>query len=76
MAENAKHQLRIVANSEVVALLCQKLQKEKEIGEDEFGEEHLEKCTVEIFASLSNAQLEIFFGGGSNNHPFGFQRRW
>jgi len=60
MAENAKHQLRIVANSEVVAVLYQKLQKEKVIGEDEFGEENLEKCTVGVFAGLSNAQLEAF----------------
>ena len=60
MAENAKHQLRIDANSEVVALICQKLQKEKVIGEDEFGEECLEKCTVEIFAGLNNAQLKAF----------------
>ncbi len=44
----------------MVALLCQKLQKEKVIGEDQFGEEHLEKCTVEIFAGLNNAQLEAF----------------
>ena len=43
IAENAKHQLRIDANSEVVALICQKLQKEMIIGEEEFGEEHLEK---------------------------------
>ena len=68
MAENAKHQLRIVANSEVVALLCQKLQKEKVIGEDEFGEEHLEKCTIEIFAGLSNAQLEAFIFARDTNY--------
>ncbi len=60
MAENAKHQLRIDANREVVSLICQKLQKENVIGEDEFGEVHLEKCTVEIFAGLTNAQLEAF----------------
>jgi hypothetical protein len=69
MAENAKHQLRIVANSEVVAVLYQKLQKEKVIGEDEFGEEHLEKCTVGVFAGLSNAQLEAFiFACDTNYH--------
>ena len=60
MAENAKHQLRIDANKEVVSLICQKLQKENVIGEVEFGELHMEKCTLEIFAGLTNAQLEAF----------------
>ncbi len=60
MAENAKHRLRIDANKEVVSLICQKLQKENVIGEDEFGEVHMEKCRLEIFAGLTNAQLEAF----------------
>ncbi len=60
MAENAKHQLRIDANKEVVSLIYQKLQKENVNGEDEFGEVHVEKCTLEIFAGLTNAQLEAF----------------
>ena len=68
MAENAKHQLRIDANSEVVALICQKLQKEKVIKEDKFGEEHLEKCTIEIFAGLMNAQLEAFIFASDTNY--------
>ncbi len=38
------------------------------IGEDEFGEEHLEKCTVEIFAGLSNAQLEAFIFARDTNY--------
>jgi hypothetical protein len=46
MAENAKQQLKIDANREVVALICHKLQKQNVIGEDKFGEVHLEKCMV------------------------------
>ncbi len=41
MAENAKHQLRIDANREVVDIICHKLQKENVIGDDKFGEVHL-----------------------------------
>jgi hypothetical protein len=50
----------IDANKEVVSPICQKLQKENVKGEDEFGEVHMEKCTLEIFAGLTNAQLEAF----------------
>jgi hypothetical protein len=58
IAENAKHQLRIDANREVIHIICHKLQKEDVIGDDEFGEVHLEKCTLEIFTGLTNPQLE------------------
>ncbi len=68
MAENAKHLLRIDANREVVALICQKLQKENAIGEDKFGKVHLEKCTVEIFAGMTNAQLEAFIFAHDTNY--------
>ncbi len=44
----------------MVARNCHKLQKQNVIGEDEFGEVHLEKCMVEIFAGLTNANLEAF----------------
>ena len=69
MAENAKQQLKIDANSEVVALICHKLQKQNLIGEEEFGEVHLEKCTVEIFASLTDVQHDAFiFARDTNYH--------
>ncbi len=38
------------------------------IGEDELGEEHLEKCMVEIFAGFSNAQLEAFIFAHDTNY--------
>jgi hypothetical protein len=39
------------------------------IGEDKFGEVHLEKFTVEIFAGLPNVQLEAFiFAHDTNYH--------
>ena len=68
MAKNAKHQLRIDANGEVVALICQKLQKENVIGEDKVSKVHLEKCTVEIFAGMTNAQLEAFIFARDTNY--------
>jgi hypothetical protein len=55
MAENAKQQLRIDANREVISLICHKLQKLNASGEDKFGEVQLEKYMVEIFTSLTNA---------------------
>jgi hypothetical protein len=69
MAENAKQQLKIDANREVVALICHKLQKQNLIGEEEFGEVHLEKCMVEIFASLTDVQHDAFiFAHDTNYH--------
>jgi hypothetical protein len=38
------------------------------IGENEFGEVHLGKCTVEIFAGLTNAQLEAFIFARENKY--------
>ncbi len=69
MAENAKHQLRIDADREVIDIICHKLQKENVIGDDKFGEVHLEKCTLEIFAGLTNLQFEAFiFARDTNYH--------
>ena len=38
------------------------------IGEVEFGEVCLEKCTAEIFAGLNNAQLEAFIFARDTNY--------
>jgi hypothetical protein len=68
MAENTKHQLRINENREVIDIICHKLQKENVIGDDKFGEVHLEKCTQEMFAGLTNLQLEVFIFACDTNY--------
>jgi hypothetical protein len=59
-ADNLRHQLKVEANREVVNIICKELQKAKIISDDDNGEEFLHLCTIEIFARLTNPQLEAF----------------
>jgi hypothetical protein len=60
VADNLRHQLKVEANREVVNIICKELQKAKIISDDDNGEEFLHLCTIEIFARLTNPQLEAF----------------
>ena len=57
---NSKHQDKIDANRETVDLLNKMCQKEGYIGDSDFGEEHLEHCTLEMFGRLNNKELGAF----------------
>jgi hypothetical protein len=58
---NMKHAELVDANKNVVLLICEKLQQEGIIGENEdVDEQHMPLCTNKIFSELTNPQLEAF----------------
>ena len=57
---NSKHQELIDANRETVHLLNKMCQKKGLIGDSDFGEEHLEHCTLDMFEKLGAKELTPF----------------